>query len=83
LSHLINDPDFIGSRKVRQVLMNVIHAAENSPSVAETSTAPSLTEVDLGDIADGDGDGDASSKATSPAREELVPDAGRPQAAGC
>jgi len=76
LSHLINDPDFIGSRKVRQVIINVINAVESS-SVrldAETSTAPSLTEVDLGDI-----DGGSMSEAT-PTRP--VPTPGTHDAAG-
>merc|ERR1719421_111496 len=42
LSHLVNDPDFIGSRKVRDVLIRIINAVESSTSVAETSTAPSI-----------------------------------------
>merc|ERR1719421_2486824 len=76
LSHLVNDPDFIGSRKVRQVIINVINAVESS-SVrldAETSTAPSLTEADLGDI-----DGGSMSEAT-PTRP--VPTPGTHDAAG-
>jgi hypothetical protein len=69
LSHLYNDLDFIGSRKVREVLIRVINAAETSPSLfTETSTAPSLTEVDQSDIADGE-DGDSSAKAATPSQE--------------
>jgi hypothetical protein len=85
MTQLINDPDFIGSRKVREVLMNVINVVESSPSVAETSTAPSLTEVDgLCDIAEGDGDADGSSaKAPTPARPEPPQDASTDAERGC
>merc|ERR1719335_553433 len=79
LSHLVNDPDFVGSRKVRDTLINVINAVETSPSLmTETSTAPSLTEVEHSDIAEGE-DGDGSSKAVTPPSRNPV----SPQPAGC
>jgi hypothetical protein len=96
LSHLIDDPDFIGSRKVREVLMRVINAVEASPPVTETSTAPSLTEV--GDIAEGEGDsrlcdiaeggegagdGDDSANAATSTRPEPEQNATIPSAGGC
>jgi hypothetical protein len=63
LFHLDNEPDFIGSRKVREVLLRVIRTVETSPpSVADTSTAPSLTEA--GDFAERE-DGDGSAKAAT------------------
>jgi hypothetical protein len=73
LSHLVNDLDFIGSRKVRETLLHVINAVEATASHTETSTAPSLTEVnDYGDIgihAEGE-DADGSAKAATPSQAE-------------
>jgi hypothetical protein len=82
MSHLVNDPDFIGSRKVREALMRVINAVETSPSVAETSTAPSLTEVEHSDIAEGE-DGDAASKAPTPSQAEPSQNSASPVLADC